>query len=828
MTPRRWLAAGAIGLALALLIGRAFAGLYVEHEWYASLGALPMWRARVANTLLLKGGSFLFAVTFAFLNLWGVRSSVVQLVLPRRLGNIEIGEQVPGRLLFMVTVALSVVLALLLAWLQEDWLSLAQVRYANPFGQDEGNFGLDYGFWVTWLPFELGVYAWAVAVLLVTGAVVIFLYALTPSLRWERGTLRVSTWVRRHMTVLAAVVLLLVSWSYRLDYYGLAVHGSGRGPGDEGAFVSVDQHWTVPATLGLALASLSASAVVLWAGWLRQVRVAVGTVLTLLILSLLVRWAGPAIGPRLDGNDRARNARAFAEQRASFTRYAFALDRVIKGDTSANPPRVTDPAHDVSAFDAAALERTVERAHRPGQVRVGWQPRRDGLWAMVVSAGDGGAGAPWMAARAPAWQGGPFVPRLPGAVEGALTRDLSLAPALVYDSATGVAIISDSLGAVAGGSLASGWGRVLHAWAQQNPRIATGDLPGAFPRIVLARDVRDRVRALAPFLSQGRVVTPLLHADTLYWSVDLYTAAANFPFSRHVYTAAMGEVAFLRHAGVALVQAYSGRVILVADPLRDPVTRGWMIAFPSMFTPTEKVSPALLDALPPPVDWVETQATQLAAAGPRGEPIVTRHLPPIVAGDTLVAVGGPTLFLTGVGDTHVLTTSLPLLDALDRVQALVVGTGGANPRTWWMPVKAPEVRWGAVIDALARTSEPLVAAGAIPRGERTIPGRVVSLPTADGLWLVQPHYLWPVNGPPAVSHVALWRDGSASAARDLGTVLRGVRPNEPMETPGTPAWQARVSALYNQMRVALKKGDWAAFGEAFETLGRLTGQPPIR
>lgn len=828
MTPRRWLAAGAIGLAVLLLVGRAFAGLYVEHEWYATLGALPMWRARVANTLLLKSGSFAIAFAFAFLNFWGVRSSVVQLVLPRQVGNIEIGEQVPARLLFLVTLALAFLFALLLAWLQEDWLALAQVRYASPFGQDEGNFGLDYGFWVTWLPFELGAYAWAVAVLLVTGAVVIFLYALTPSLRWERGSLRVSTWVRRHMSVLAAVVLLLVAWSYRLDYYGLAVHGSGRGLGDDGAFISVDQHWTVPATLGLALASISASAVVLWAGWMRQVRVAVGTAVTLLILSLLVRWAGPAVGPRLDGDERIRNARAFGGQRASFTRYAFALDRVIKGDTSATPPLVADPAHDVSAFDAAALERTVERAHRAGQVRVGWQPRRDGLWAMVVSAGEGGPAAAWVAARAPAWQGGPFQPRVPDAMEGAITRDVALAPALVYDSATGVAIISDSAGAVAGGSLASGWGRLMHAWAQQNPRIATGDLPGAYSRIVLARDVRERVRALAPFLSQGRVVTPILNGDTLYWSLDLYTSASNFPYSRHVFTAAMGEIAFLRHAGVAFVQAYSGRVTLVADAVRDPVLHGWMLAFPAMFTPSEKVARTLLDALPPPVDWVEAQATQLAAAGPKGEPTISRHLPPIVAGDTLVAVGGPTLFLTGKDEHRVLTTSLPLLDALDRVQVLVVGTGGANPRTWWLPVKSAEARWGAVIDAMARTTAPLVAAGVIQRGDRTVPGRVAVLPTADGLWIMQPQYLWPVNGTPAVSHVALWRDGSASASRDLASVLRGARPDDPVETPGTPAWQARISSLYNQMRIALKKGDWAAFGEAFETLGRLTGQPPIR
>ncbi|MBI3792451.1 MAG: UPF0182 family protein, partial [Gemmatimonadetes bacterium] len=765
MTPRRWLAAGGLALALALVAGRVFAGWYVEHEWYAAVGALPMWRARLVNTLLLKGGAFAAAFLFGFLNLWGVRSSVVQLVLPRRVGNIEIGEQVPSRLLFLVTLGLAVVLAALLAWLQEDWLALAQVRYAREFNNLASHYLVDYGYWVTWLPFEQSLYAWSVAMLLVTGAAVIFLYALTPSLRWERGTLRVSTWVRRHLAVLGAVTLVLVAWSYRLDYYALAVHGSGRSPADEGAFTSVDKLWGLPATFGLALASLSSAVVVLWAGWTRQVRVAVGTVTTLLVLSLVVRWVGPMVGPRLDGATAAESVRQFQTLRTSMTSYAFQLGRVQAVDTAEAPPYVLDPAHDVSAFDAAALERTVERAHRAGQVRSAWQARDDGLWALVVSAGDGGATAPWTAARAPAWQGGPFVPRLPEAPAGSVSRDVTLPPALVHDSAQGIAIVSDSLGQVAGGSLATGWGRVLHAWAQQNPRIVTGDLPGAFPRVVLNRAVRDRVRLIVPFLEQGRAVTPLLAGDSLYWSVELYTSSVGFPFSRHVYTGAMGEVAYLRFAGVALVQAYTGRVLIVPAPTRDPVLKGWMAAFPALFTAPERVNPRLLAALPPAVDLVETQASVLAATG-RGADVAPRHLPPIIAGDTLVAMGGPTLFLTGEGGSRMLTMSIPLLDALDRVQGLVVGTGGLLPATWWIPVASPEARWGSVLDALARSSEPLVASGALPRGERTVPGRVVALPTAQGPWFAQPQYLWPVNGAPAVSHVALWRAGSASAARD--------------------------------------------------------------
>ena len=171
---------------------------------------------------------------------------------------------------------------------------------------------------------------------------------------------------------------------------------------------------------------------------------------------------------------------------------------------------------------------------------------------------------------------------------------------------------------------------------------------------------------------------------------------------------------------------------------------------------------------------------------------------------------------------------MPLLDAGSRVVGLVVTTGGAQPRSWYMSASAEEIRWPAVVDALQRASDGLLLPGAALRSERMVTGRVQSIPTGAGLWFAQPSYLWPTTTPQAVSHVVLWRAGAASGARDIAAVLRGAKPAEPAEPAGTPAWQARVNALYNQMRIALKRGDWAAFGEAFEALGRLTGQPSIR
>ena len=78
--------------------------------------------------------------------------------------------------------------------------------------------------------------------------VVIFFYALTPSLRWDRGALYVSHYVRRHLTALGAVLLLLLAWSYRLDIYESLLFGSGPG----GAFSYSDHRTVIPVSIWLA------------------------------------------------------------------------------------------------------------------------------------------------------------------------------------------------------------------------------------------------------------------------------------------------------------------------------------------------------------------------------------------------------------------------------------------------------------------------------------------------------------------------------------------------------------------------------------------------
>src|SRR5512147_1476158 len=144
---RRWLIAAALGVALLLLLGKALAGVYVDYRWFAALGAESVWWARVENLLILRGLSGAVATIFFFCNLYAVRHSVVSLVLPRRVANIEIGEEVPSRYLFLAVIGMSLVFGILLAFPQDDWTSLALVRWGQPFREADPYFEYDLGFW---------------------------------------------------------------------------------------------------------------------------------------------------------------------------------------------------------------------------------------------------------------------------------------------------------------------------------------------------------------------------------------------------------------------------------------------------------------------------------------------------------------------------------------------------------------------------------------------------------------------------------------------------------------------------------------------------------
>lgn len=207
-----WLLAGG---ALALLAGRWLAGVYADWAFFRALDLTEVWRSRVLHTGGLAATAFVLVSLFALANLLAVRQSIISLVLPRRLLNLEIPEAVPTARLTILAILLALAIGVGFALIPHDWSAAALAWDRVAFREFEPFLERDLGFYVTWLPWERALQARTTMAFLVVGALVLAIYAATPSVRWSEAGFHLSTWVRRHLSLLGGLGVLLVGWEDR-------------------------------------------------------------------------------------------------------------------------------------------------------------------------------------------------------------------------------------------------------------------------------------------------------------------------------------------------------------------------------------------------------------------------------------------------------------------------------------------------------------------------------------------------------------------------------------------------------------------------------------
>jgi hypothetical protein len=801
MPGRRWLVRFVIVAAAALLLGRAAAGIYTDYLWYAALGAGDVWRAKFASLATMRIMCSIAATLLVFANLYAVRQSVVSLVLPRRLGNLDIGEEVPREQLTYTAAAASVLLGIALAWSRGNWSTFLAARVGLPFGESDPYFAEDLAFFVHRLPLELYLFNWALVVVLTMIGVVIVLYALTPSLRWEQGGVYVSAYVRRHLAMLAGALLLMLSWHYRLEMYTIL----GKGSGIDGAFSYFDHRVGIPASLVMSVVTLGAGLTVLWAGWTGQMRLAFAALTGVLLSVLSARQVAPFIARRaVADRDPTVRERPYEATRAGYTRRAFAVDKITAADSTFVFASMTQAAPYVPLWDDGVLRRVVDHA-RPGST-VAWQMLDSALLIVVPATDPRPATAAFLASTAEETGVPARVPRdeSGGDSPGAL---------ILADSQVRAATIIDTTGHVAAPILGSALTRLAFALSTQDLRVWLGPAPVPTTRIVERRSVRERVSALAPFFAQGTTVTPVWIADTLAWAIEVYSTSATYPLSRRQDVAGK-ERAYFQHAATALVNAASGRTVFVADSTPDAIAASWIARFPRLFIRPTALRPGVREQLPPDRDGARAQAAAFGRYGMRGESDVIRHLPDDEGPDSaLTGSPAPLIGLPRLGATAYI---LPLLDRTERVRGLFFALGGPSHRSAWLPATDPAPLWGEAQDRL-RVADTVTASALVRGFERTVP-------VGNRIILVQPRYEWRGASPRLLYVTAIFGD-SVRSARSVFQLVGRLKSTKAISNVD---FRARVKELYEEMRRASARGDWGTYGRAFDALGALIRQPPRR
>ena len=816
MNTRRWLVPGIVAVAILLLAGRVLSAWYVDYQWYAVQGATRLWWVRAVDLALLRGVAFAAVTAFAFANLFAVRTSVRSLRLPRRVANLEFSEEVSSRILNRSVLSLSIVIGVLAALPHNDWMSLELTRSGLPFGETDPYFRLDLAVWLYQLPLEASIHTWAMIVLLAMTLLVVFLYALTPSLRWEDGQFHVSGHVRRHMAVLAAALLVWMAWSYRLDAFSLLREGTGP----LGALTAVDHRVGIPAKLTMAMLFIVLAVLVAWTAWVGQVRVAFAAMTVMILAWLVELQVVPAIGDRfVTAADPDAQERSYREIRNAYSRRAYAVDAVERTTLTDAAP-FADAVRGASLWDTEAMRAVIGGPRQGAKPNgsLGWQGQDGRLIAFAIEQPLGPASADAL----PDWGMTRVAADVTDDRGAPVTREdpetgRTLTGLLVHDSATTYVVLSDTGHRVTARPLDSFTARLAHAWHLQNPSLL--GRPDGTASVLLYRDVRDRLTHLYPFLSQGNRVTPIVWRDSVFWAVHLYATSNWYPLSGPQRLNG-SEVRYVQHAAVGIVNGHTGRVTAITSPHAGPMAESWMLRFPEQFSDPSNFESGFLSRIPPAADGTLIVAQALALSGIRGEFDARARLPSHLT-DSLYSATDPAPWLNRA--TNSVSIAIPLLEPTDDLRGVLVASGGSDFRLRFVRGVTGRVSWSKLATALQ------AAADSFQTGDRTtrpLGGAIRIVPTNDGFVAIQTHYVVRPDGVPQVLVATL---ATKDSVRTGTTLMEAAGLPEPVvaDAPMTPDdFRRRVSALYESMREAMRRGDWAGIGAAYEALGRLLRSPP--
>jgi uncharacterized protein len=184
--------------------------------------------------------------------------------------------------------------------------------------------------------------------------------------------------------------------------------------------------------------------------------------------------------------------------------------------------------------------------------------------------------------------------------------------------------------AKSGVNLANPINRAAYAVAFNEPQILYSGAIGEGSRILYNRTPKERVEAVAPWLTIDGDAYPAVVGGRIQWIVDAYTTTNGYPYASRTtlgdttadsltatnnsraVVAQQNQVNYIRNSVKATVDAYTGQVSLYQWDTKDPVLKTWMKAFPGTVKPRTAISQDLLDHLRYPQDLFKVQRELLS------------------------------------------------------------------------------------------------------------------------------------------------------------------------------------------------------------------------
>jgi uncharacterized membrane protein (UPF0182 family) len=112
-------------------------------------------------------------------------------------------------------------------------------------------------------------------------------------------------------------------------------------------------------------------------------------------------------------------------------------------------------------------------------------------------------------------------------------------------------------------------------------------------RIMYHRQIGDRVKLIAPFLSYDADPYPVIADGRVYWIQDAYTTTARYPYSTPTPSRTLGQLNYIRNAVKVVIDAFNGDVTFYLAEPQDPLALTLANVFPGVLRPLDDMPPEL-------------------------------------------------------------------------------------------------------------------------------------------------------------------------------------------------------------------------------------------
>jgi len=658
-----------IGLIILVSLLTASSGLFEDWLWFKDLGYTQLFWTPILSKLLFQAVNGTILFIFIAGTLLSIRFAIITFVNERLRLRLRLVQDMNRPILNLsqrkVTVwllAISAIVSFGVSFVAgfTGWLAILSFIHATPFGQLDPIFGKDLAFYFFQLPFLKTVYnAFFGPLFLLTLFTTIF-YIVTGVLRfrskkvWQKGAVSLGS-ARQHLAFLIGILFALKAFGYYLDIYQLlySVHGHVVGAG------YTDLTATLPALKILIVISILGSILSFISLASNESRLLTVPITGIFVVGLLINGIFPALLQSfLVIPNELSKEQPYIQHEIELTRFGYGLNKITEVDYPGNTPitisalqsdqstlnniRLNDARPMLQTYNQKQGIRLYYKFHDIDIDRytVNGEYRQVMIGPREISTPDldekaktfvnqyfkytHGFGASASFANAVTSEGLPsfaikdvppvsefpeFKMSEPRIYFGEMTNDWVVANTSVkeFDYPQGSANAENSYQGKTGIPLTP-LNKLMLSLRHATPRfyLATQVTPAS--KLLVYRNIKDRVQKLAPFLTYDSDPYIVIDSGRLKWIIDAYTTSDALPYS-NMYS--NQDYNYIRNSVKVIIDSNDGTVDFYAvDPI-DPILMTYMKIFPGVFKDIASLPPSLKSHLRYPETLFNVQSNML-------------------------------------------------------------------------------------------------------------------------------------------------------------------------------------------------------------------------